>query len=176
MKSFFVKYKKSAEKKSGFISIFAIFFSAIILSVLTALYILLLKQIELMSYESSSFQALYVADSLFECVVYKEQNTPNNSVFIPTNSTLLGNCGTNGDLVWSQSPSVTGGRANSIAHFTLNTVYGDFCGVAKVNKETRITAFFTSAPDPDSATISGQSRPCTDNTTKAVERVVEFYY
>lgn len=52
----------------------------------------------------------------------------------------------------------------------------DFCSTVTTDKENGITALFVNAPIPDSMIISSQSRNCTDNTTKAIERVVEFYY
>jgi hypothetical protein len=168
--------KKCNKKFPGFVSIFAIFFSAIVISVLTALYILLIKQVELMSYDASSFQALYTADSAFECALYKEQTASTTSVFTPTYSSQLGFCANSGDTTWSQSPAITSGRSISTMKMNLTTSLGDFCGVVAVNKETRVTAFFTTAPDPDSMNISGQNRACSDTTSKSIERVIEFYY
>jgi uncharacterized membrane protein len=60
-------------KKPAFISIFAIFFAAIISSVLIALFVLLIKQIQILSLDSSSFQAYYTADSAMECAMSKEK-------------------------------------------------------------------------------------------------------
>jgi hypothetical protein len=60
-------------KHKAFISIFAIFFSAIIVSVLIAVFMLLIRQIQLLTIDSSSFQAYYIADSATECAVAKEK-------------------------------------------------------------------------------------------------------
>ncbi len=162
----------------AFISIFAIFFSAIVISILTALYILLVKQIEIMNTDASSFQALYMADSVFECALYKEQqaSTTDESVFLPANSGGLGDCVSTGDTAWVSQPAITAGRAQSTFNVSLETINGPFCGSVTVNKETRVTAYFTSAPAPDTITISGQSRDCSDTSSKVVERLVEFYY
>lgn len=77
--------RKIIEKKNkGFISIFAIFFSAIVISILTSLYILLVKQIEIMNLNAPSFQALYVADSAFECALFKEQSSTSSDDSVST--------------------------------------------------------------------------------------------
>ncbi len=176
--------KKNVKNKKGFISIFAIFFSAIIISVLTSLYVLLLKQIQIMDTDSTSYQALYVADSAFECVLKKEQDTgtSDNSVFIPAHSGSIGYCLTPGDAVWVSQPTIVPGsisasrRSKSILNITLDTNYGKFCSILNTDKETGVTAWFTKAPDPDTMSISGQNRECSDTTSRAVERMIEFNY
>lgn len=171
---------KSKKTKKAFISMFAIFFSAIIISVLTALYVLLLKQIELMDIDSTSFQALYMADSAFECALKREQNatTSDESVFLPTKSgnIISTGCLSSGDAVWVNTPVITSGRATSKLNVSLETDKGDFCGTVITDKETRITAFFTTAPAPDKMSISGQNTDCATTTTRIVERLVEFVY
>lgn len=175
--------RKIIEKKNkGFISIFAIFFSAIVISILTSLYILLVKQIEIMNLDASSFQALYVADSAFECALFKEQSSTSSddSVFLPQNSGSFGNCLIPGDSVWLSNPTLTvngvSKRSKSKLQVSMLVNNQDFCSTVTTDKENGITALFVNAPIPDSMIISGQSRNCTDNTTKAIERVVEFYY
>ncbi len=172
------KQNENKNKKKAFVSMFAIFFSAIIISVLTGLYILLLKQIELMDIDSTSFQALYAADSSFECVLKKEQGAPtvDDSIFVPAHSGSLGYCLGSGDTTWVSPPTITSGRSKSVLNIILDTNYGKFCSTINTDRETRSTAWFTTAPVPDKMTISGQNRDCTDTTSRAVERLVEFVY
>ena len=159
-------------RKKAFISIFAIFFSAIVVSVLTALYVLFIKQISILNLDYSSFQSLYMADSSFECALYKEsQNTSTStSVFLPENKGNLGSCENTGDTVWASESVVSNGESKSTANFTMDTDQGKFCGQILVTKEIN-----------DSATshtmkIFGQSRDCTDATSKVIEREIDFVY
>lgn len=170
--------KINIQNKKGFVSMFAIFFSAIIVSILTGLYILLLKQIEIMDIDSTSFQALYSADSAFECVLKKEQGAPtvDDSIFVPAHSGSLGYCLTAGDAAWVSQPVISSGRSKSTLNIILDTNYGKFCSIINTDRETRSTAWFTTAPVPDKMTISGQNRDCTDTTSRAVERLIEFVY
>lgn len=163
--------KKEIYKKNAFVSMFAIFFSAIVISILTAMYVLLIKQIELMTLDSSSFQSFYMADSAFECVLYKEQNASStNSIFQPSHSAGLGYCATAGDATWASSPIISSGRSNSILNISLTTTLGNFCGVVTVGKQV------DNSEISNTMNISGQSRACTDTISKIIERVVDFYY
>lgn len=190
LKNYSQKYNN---KKKAFVSIFAIFFSAIVISILTGLYVLLVKQIELMALDYSSFQSLYVADSAFECALYKEQTaTGTNSTFLTPTITVvvvngvatnvsstpapLGECAVSGDLNWVVQPAVTSGRAKSTFTMDMSSTLGDFCAFVSVDKETRSTAYFTSPPDPNTIFISGQSRACGGVEDKVIERVLEFFY
>lgn len=168
----------STQKQKAFISIFAIFFGAIVVSILTALYILLIKQIEILNMDSTSFQAFYMTDSAFECVLYKEQNSSSTkSVFLTANSGSLGKCISTGDAVWKSQPTTTAGRSKSELNISMTSQAGNFCGIITTDKETRDTSSFTTAPTPNYMTISGQGRSCTDSTsTRVVERLIEFYY
>ncbi len=159
--------------KKAFISIFAIFFSAIVVSILTALYVLLVKQIEMMNLDSASFQAMYVADSAFECALYKEQNaSSSNSVFLPAYSTSLGYCGVESpnDTSWQTSPLVTNGRSNSVINMKMTTSFGEFCAVVTTGKQV------DNSEISSSMSIAGQSRACTDTVSKVIERVIDFFY
>jgi hypothetical protein len=173
---------QSTQKKSAFVSIFAIFFSAIVISVLTAIYILLIKQIDTMQIDSQSFQALYVADSAFECLVLKEQTaTYTASVFLPANAGSLGNCGTAGDLTWvttptNQTPVGQSIRAKSKANFSITTDDGDFCAVINTDVETADSSQWTTAPAPNFMTIAGHNKACGTPNQKVVERVIDFYF
>lgn len=162
---------KYLNKKQAFISIFAIFFSAIIVSVLTALYILLVKQLEIMSIDAASFQSMYMADSAFECALYKETTlTGTNSVFQPANSGNLGYCAYVGDAVWKSSPTVSVGRSYSVLNINMTTDQGDFCGVVTVGKQV------DNSEISNTMSISGQNRNCTDPVSKVIERLIDFYY
>lgn len=157
---------------------FAVYFSAIVVSVLTAIYVLLVKQIEIMNLDTTSFQSLYMADSAFECALYKEQNaSSSNSVFLPQNSTNLGYCGTAGDAKFLSDPVSTAGRSDSILRVRLLTDYGDFCAIVKIGKQT------DNSEVSNSMNISGQSRTCPEtlndlnnSTEKVVERSIDFSY
>jgi hypothetical protein len=166
-----MKYIK-IKKQQAFISIFAIFFSAIVVSILTALYILLIRQIEILNMDTSSFQSIYMADSAFECALYKEQTaTGTNSVFLPSHSGSLGNCVVDGDATWESAPTVTSSRAKSVLNISMNSSAGSFCGIVTVGKQTN------NSEVSNSMTISGQSRECSASTsTKVVERLIEFRY
>jgi hypothetical protein len=173
--------KRLIQNKKGFISIFAIFFSAIVVSVLTALYILLIKQIEISNLEGSSFQALFTADSAFECAVYNLQNSSSTrSIFLPDNYGSFSYCGIPGDSSWSQVPTQSGSgstaRSKSTLNVSLNTSQGDFCAVVTTDEQLGATSGFTLPPEPNFMSISGQSRNCNDSPTKVVERLIEFYY
>ena len=171
--------KAKPKTKKAFVSIFAIFFSAIVVSTLTAMYVLLVKQIEMMNLDYSSFQAMYTVDSIFECVVFKESNLEDDddeTVFRASNSGNLGSCTAAGDLVWSQTPVESNGRARSVINFSLPTAQGDFCGVATIDRNIADTSGFSLPPDPNFISFSGQSRSCTAGNAKVVERLVEFYY
>ncbi len=174
--------KNIPTQKSAFVSIFAIFFSAIVISVLTAIYILLIKQIEMMQIDSESFQSLYVADSAFECMVYKEQTaTYTASIFLPANAGNLGNCGNAGDLTWltqptSQTPNGLSIRAKSIANFSISTNDGDYCAIMTTDVETADSSQWTTAPSPNIMNIAGHNKACGTPSQKVVERVIDFYF
>ena len=128
--------KRKKTNKKAFVSMFAVYFSAIVVSVLTAIYVLLVKQIEIMNLDTTSFQSLYMADSAFECALYKEQNaSSSNSVFLPTYSTSFGSCATAGDAQWQSVPTPSAGRVNSILQVGMTTDSGDFCAIVKVGKQ-----------------------------------------
>jgi hypothetical protein len=171
-------------QKKAFISIFTIFFSAIVISVLSSLYVLLVKQIEIMNLDSSSYQSLFVADSAFECAMFKEQKTfanpdDNKSIFIDhqpseTCYDVTDDLNQVSQDTVTQSPSV---RSKGVFNMKMNVNGSDYCAVLTTDKETGITAYFTSAPDPDTISISARSTSCSEpDTTKAIERLIEFYY
>ena len=179
------QWEEQNKNKKAFVSIFAIFFSAIVISVLTSLYVLLIKQIEIMNLDSTSFQSLYMSDSSFECALFYEQNASGtDSTFHPSHSSASGietkGCAIPGDSNWNSSgdkPVTTAGRAKSVLNISMKSPSGDdFCGVITTDKETRDTSTWTTPPPPNSMIISGQSRACNDPVVKVVERVVEFYY
>jgi hypothetical protein len=173
---------KKITKKEAFVSIFAIFFSAIVISVLTAIYVLLVKQIDTMQIDSQSFQALYVADSAFECMIYKEQNaTYTSSVFLPANSGNLGSCAGGSDLNWVTPPTPQSAvglsiRAKSVANFSFTTSDADYCAVINTDVETADSSQWTTPPNPNFMTIAGHNKACGTPNQKVVERVVDFYF
>lgn len=157
--------------KKAFVSIFAIFFSAIVVSVLTAMYVLLVKQIEIINLDYASFQSLYTADSVFECIIYKESTaTGTTSIFYPANQGNLGFCGSSGDLSWRFPPEVTNGRSFSTIQMTFNTAQGDFCGFAVTRKQVDEAEF------TNGILFYGQSRECDDTSSRVVERLIDFVY
>lgn len=168
-------------KQKAFISIFSIFFAAVIVSILTALYILLLKQIEIMNQDSMSFQALYIADSTFECMTYKLQTaTGTENYFLPTKQGGIGYCvsekfdnSENPDVTWVKVPSSTSGkRSTSELKVDYKTSNGDyFCGYVLTGVQT------DNSEVSNSMNISGQSRKCSDTTsTRVIERIIDFYF
>jgi hypothetical protein len=167
----FMKNKKQIKNnKSGFISIFAIFFAAVVTSVLLSLYVLLIKQIELLNIDASSFQSFYMTDSAFECALYKEQiATGTESFFLPGKS--FGNCANAGDAAWIQSPVAVTKVATSTFNYSMNTQQGDFCGVVTIAKLTE------PAEQNNRMFIAGQSRSCADTSnTRVIERAIDFVY
>ncbi len=160
------------KKQKAFISIFAIFFSSIVISVLTALYILFIKQIEILNLDYSSFQSVYTADSAFECALYKElQNaSPTTSVFLPLNKNNLGYCEIVGDTVWESEPNISNGVSNSRMNFNFDTNQGKFCGQVITSKQINDTQ------TSHTMVVLGQSRDCADNATKVIEREIDFTY
>lgn len=179
--------KKINNNKSAFVSIFAIFFSAIVISILTSIYILLVKQIEVMSIDAQSFQAIYVADSAFECMVLKEQQTASStattsrSIFLPGNAGDLGNCGIASDLNWVSIPVVQPRvgqsiRAKSVANLKVMTQEGEFCAVISADVETQDSSQWLLPPAPNFLTIAGHNKACGSPDQKVVERVIDFYF
>jgi len=170
------------DKKQAFVSMFAIFFSAIVISVLTAIYVLLIKQIEMMEIDSQSFQSLYVADSAFECMIYKEQNASGTaSIFLPTNSGNLGNCTGGTDLSWvspptTQNPQGKSVRAKAVINLPISTYSGDYCSVVNVDVETADSSQWVDPPSPNFMTIAGHNKSCGSPSQKVVERVIDFYF
>ncbi len=164
--------KKQNKNKKAFISIFAIFFSAIVVSVLTALFVLFIKQIQILNTDYASFQAFYTSDSAFECGLYKESqiSAPEDSVFLPANKDNLGYCADAGDLVWQTAPSSSGGPTNSTANFSLTTDQGNFCGQMFVTKQQPNTEV------NHTMKLYGQSRNCSDTGSKVIEREIDFIY
>lgn len=170
------------DKKEAFVSMFAIFFSAIVISVLTAIYVLLIKQIEMMEIDSQSFQSLYVADSAFECMVYKEQNASGTaSIFLPGNSGNLGNCTGVTDLVWvspptAQNPVGQSIRAKATINLPMTTNDSEYCSVMNVDVETADSSQWTNPPSPNFMTIAGHNKACGSPSQKVVERAIDFYF
>lgn len=174
--------KNNLEQRQAFVSIFAIFFSAIVISVLTAIYVLLLKQIQVMEIDAQSFQSLYVADSAFECMVYKEQTASGTaSIFLPGNAGNLGNCTGVTDLVWvspptAQNPAGQSIRAKATINLPMTTNDGDYCSVMNVDVETADSSQWTQPPNPNYMTIAGHNKSCGSPNQKVVERVIDFYF
>ncbi len=160
-------------KKKAFVSMFAIFFSAIVVSILTSMYLLLIKQIEIMNIDSSSFQALYTADSAFECLLFKEQNATTSASSVLFNGNA-GNCAGNTaspDLEFVSGPTNNAGAKDSVLKMKITTDQGDFCAVVSSTRQ----------PDnveiSNKMVISGQNRVCEDESGKrVVARLVEFFY
>lgn len=159
--------------KKAFVSIFAIFFSAIITSVLVGMFSLLIKQVQILNIDASSFQAYYVADSAFECIASKEKNaTGTASYLLPNNYSSFGFCQSAGDVVFTQAPVNNGGRATSTLKYSVSTAQGNFCGSVVAGKEVD-----RSVERNDVLIISGQSKSCGDpDTYKIIERGIDFYY
>jgi hypothetical protein len=163
--------KKTINNKKAFVSIFAIFFSTIIVSILLSLYILLIKQIENMNLDSASFQAFYVADSGLDCAIYKERfATGTNSFFAPNNYSAFGYCGDAGDFAWQKNPEDVNGKANSTFLYKINTQQGEFCSVVNVERQ------LGDAEISNKISVNGQSRGCGSADTKIVERGIDFFY
>jgi len=170
------------EIKEAFVSIFAIFFSAIVISVLTAIYVLLIKQIQIMEIDSQSFQALYVADSAFECMIYKEQTASGTaSIFLSGNSGNLGNCTGITDLIWvsqptAQNPVGLSARSKAVISLPITVNDGDYCAIMNVDVETADSSQWTDPPNPNYMTIAGHNKACGSANQKVVERVIDFYF
>jgi hypothetical protein len=167
--------------KKTFVSIFAIYFSTIIISILMSLYILLLKQIQTLNIDNSSFQAFYVADGGMDCGVYKEKTaTDTNSYFNPSNYTSFGECATAGDATWATTPVESSGRSRSQLKTSLNTKEGEFCAILTVDRLiTDIGAAGNvggAQATANTMNVTGQSRGCTSNDQKVVERGIDFNY
>lgn len=169
------------KNKKTFVSIFAIYFSTIIVSILTALYVLLLKQIQNLNIDNSSFQAFYVADSGMDCGIYKEKNaTDTASLFNPANYSNFGYCANPGDINWETAPSENAGRARSVLKYSIETKEGEFCAILTTDR--LITDIGASgnvggaSAVANTMNILGQSRPCNSSDQKVVERGIDFSY
>ncbi len=165
--------KKNKQKKA-FVSMFAIFFSAIIVSILTGMFALLIKQIEILNIDTSSFQAYYVADSTFECLAKKEKiATGTKSFFLPGNSAGLGDCSLANDLSITEvsDPLKTNAtQITSIIKYDVITDTGFFCGTAEVTKQIN-------TEKNNTMFIVGQDRDCGDDSLeKVIERGIDFFY
>lgn len=178
------------KKKKAFISIFAIFFSAIIVSVLIALFALLIKQIQLLSLDSSSFQAFYTADSAAECAVSLEKQAAqeayqysltsssskfvwDTTVFRSENWSKFQGCAKMGDVVKDSQP--TSNISNKTqAEFKLKFDIDSstqFCGLVTVIRNLR------NLRDSNVISATGRSTSCDDvSNAKVVEREVGVEY
>jgi hypothetical protein len=136
----------------------------------------------MMEIDSMSFQSLYVADSAFECMIYKEQNASGTmSIFLPVNSGNLGNCTGVTDLVWvspptAQSPEGLSIRAKALINLPFTMGDSDYCAVINVDVETADSSQWTNPPSPNFMTIAGHSKSCGSPNQKVVERVIDFYF
>lgn len=179
-------------KQKAFISIFAIFFSAIIVSVLIALFVLLIKQIQLLSLDSSSFQAFYTADSAAECAIAKEKLAAQEAFTISSASGstptfvwdttrfrsenwskfLNEGCAVAGDVSYDSAPTTNGARSTSNFKLQINTDdSAQYCGLVKVVRN------LSDASTTNSIAATGRSINCEDNTsTRVVEREVQVEY
>jgi hypothetical protein len=169
------------KNKKTFVSIFAIYFSTIIIAILTALYVLLLKQIQNLNIDNSSFQAFYVADGGMDCGIYKEKTaTDTKSLFNASNYNKFNFCSNSGDSSWSQIPAESAGRAKSQLKTSLQTKEGDFCAILTVDRlvtDIGATGNVGGAQAvANTMNITGQSRGCNSNDQKVVERGIDFYY
>lgn len=175
-------------KHKAFISIFAIFFSAIIVSVLIAVFMLLIRQIQLLTIDSSSFQAYYIADSATECAVAKEKiaaqkaylesasGTPtfiwNTTVFSPDRWMELkdSGCASPGDIDLSQPIAIDNTWVTE-AKLSMPTNDMQFCGLIKV---VRNSGDYNS---PNYIIATGRSIDCQDTSNlRAVERGINVQY
>jgi hypothetical protein len=180
------KYMKT--KRSAFISIFAIFFAAIISSVLIALFVLLIKQIQILSLDSSSFQAYYTADSAMECVMYKEKaaayeayeesSTTNTTVGVWTTTLFrrdnwdkLTGCVQTGDIDKPNLPIETNSRSQSQFNLKLDQGNNQFCGLVYVDRN------LTDSSSTNIVSVTGRSAACSDTSGgRVVERGIDLVY
>jgi hypothetical protein len=175
-------------KKPAFISIFAIFFAAIISSVLIALFVLLIKQIQILSLDSSSFQAYYTADSAMECAMSKEKaaaaeayerSSTTNSVVGVWTTTLfrrdnwdrLTGCVEVGDIDKPNLPVEIDSRAQSQFNLKISEGGADFCGLVSVDRN------LTDASSTNIISVTGRSAACSDTSDgRVVERGIDLVY
>lgn len=175
-------------KKPAFISIFAIFFAAIISSVLIALFVLLIKQIQILSLDSSSFQAYYTADSAMECAMseekaaaaeaYERSSTTNSVVGVWTTTLFrrdnwdrLTGCVEVGDIDKPNLPVETSLKAQSQFNLKLNQVDNQYCGLVSVNRN------LTDASSTNMISVTGRSAACSDlSGGRVVERGIDLVY
>jgi ABC-type transport system involved in multi-copper enzyme maturation permease subunit len=183
-----IKNLKNQKKEKAFISIFAIFFSAIIVSVLIALFVLLIKQIQLLSIDSSSFQAFYTADSAVECAIAQEKTaaerafqtsattTPtfvwDTTVFRSENWSNFQGCAAIGDIDKPDAPTISSSRSTSKFNLKINVGEGvDFCGLVTVNRN------LSDASTTNNISVFGRSANCNDiSSARVVEREVQVEY
>jgi hypothetical protein len=173
------KYMKN--NKKTFVSIFAIYFSTIIVAILTSLYVLLLKQIQNLNIDNSSFQAFYVADSAMDCGIYKEKTaTDTASFFNPSNYSTFGYCANPGDINWETIPTENSGRSRSVLKHSIDTREGEFCGQITTDRLISDLGAAGNVGGANAAAntmnILGQSRPCNSSDQKVVERGIDFSY
>jgi hypothetical protein len=176
-----IKRNKNMKNKKTFVSIFAIYFSTIIVAILTSLYVLLLKQIQNLNIDNSSFQAFYVADSAMDCGIYKEKiATDTASFFNAANYNNFEYCANSGDITWQQVPTENSGRAKSILKQSIQTREGEFCAIVTTDRlisETGANGNVGGATAiSNTMTILGQSRACNSDDRKVVERGIDFTY
>lgn len=179
------------KKHKAFISIFAIFFSAIIVSVLIALFVLLVKQIQLLSLDSSSFQAFYTADSAAECAIAQEKKaaaeayeysrtssgTPkfvwDTTVFRSENWSNFQGCANTGDIVKDNQPQQVANNQTQ-ADFKLKLQVdgsSEYCGFVTVIRNLK------DQQNNNKMSATGRSTSCSDTSnTKVVEREVQVEY
>jgi hypothetical protein len=175
-------------KKSAFISIFAIFFAAIVSSVLIALFVLLIKQIQILSLDSSSFQAYYTADSAMECLISKEKlaaeeayemSSRTNSIVAIWDTTLFRRsnwddftgCIQTGDIEKPSLPVEIGSRSQSQFYLKLDQDDGQFCGLVSVDRN------LTDSSSTNIVSVTGRSAACSDTSGgRVVERGIDLVY
>jgi hypothetical protein len=172
---------KHGKVEKAFISIFAIFLSAIISSVLLALFVLLLKQIQLLALDASSLQAYYAADSAFECAVFYERDASKRAPgllkfayevtpFRTENFDQFTGCAVSGDVI--KLPSISGSGI-SVTKFNYPISVNDdsrFCGIVTIDRNV------TNSSSSNMLSITGRSSDCNSLSDRAVERGIDFVY
>ena len=188
-----MKYIRT-KKNKGFVILFAILISALILLISSGIFNVVQKEVVLSSYARESQRAFYAADSVLECALYVDIigiGSPNPTTPFSTTTPADASFECGGDTITSNYLSTSGGTQGYdypfvFRYYNSYNVDDDSCAYALVEKnqkttdlsviETRITAVgFNVCTDAGGAYVGDTNIPDFNDPTLLERRLSIIY-
>ena len=136
-----------AKKNRGFVILFSVLISALILLISSGIFNVVQKEVVLSSYARESQRAFYAADSVLECALYADIigiGSPNPVTPFSTTSLADANFDCGGDTISSTYLATSGGTQDYdypfvFRYYNSYNVDDNSCAYALIEKNTKTT-------------------------------------